>query len=128
MSDLYIITGACGTGKSSILPGLKKRFPEFEVYDFDDYDMPENPTVEWAREATQYWLELVSVNITHQKKTILAGLIRPSDIREFTSNTNIKIRFCLLDVNIEERALRLKKRGASRELIDDLQESVGFPI
>ena len=127
LSNLFIITGACGTGKSSLVPGLKKHFPDFEVYDFDDYGVPENPTVEWRREATLHWLEIVRDKALRQTKTILAGLIAPADIQEFTRDSNLTIRFCLLDIDQEERAFRLIKRGATQELIDDLEELTDFP-
>lgn len=33
---LIFVTGASGSGKTVCVPGLRKRFPEFDIHDFDE--------------------------------------------------------------------------------------------
>jgi len=41
--ELFIISGASGSGKTAILQNLKKQLPSsFSVYDFDDIGVPKN--------------------------------------------------------------------------------------
>tara|TARA_Y100000034_G_C6645321_1_gene282261 strand:+ start:199 stop:435 length:237 start_codon:yes stop_codon:yes gene_type:complete len=65
MTKLYFITGAEGVGKSSIIPILKKKFPEIDVHDFDEVGVPENPPLQWRYDTTLHWL---NVAIKNQKK------------------------------------------------------------
>jgi len=127
MAKLYFITGACGTGKSSIIPYLKKNLEGFDIHDFDEVGVPENPTVQWRKDTTDYWLKVASENAKKDISTLIVGLSIPQEVRnsQYFSSAP-KIYYCLLDISEEERCKRLSKRGASKELIEDLEELVGL--
>ena len=127
MTKLYFITGACGTGKSSIIPYLKKNLKGFNIHDFDEVGVPENPTMQWRKNTTDYWLKVASENAKKDISTLIVGLSIPQEVMtapHFSSAP--KIYYCLLDISEEERCRRLSKRGASKELIEDLEELVGL--
>ena len=57
MSNLYFVAGASGSGKTAILPDLKKIFSDaIAVYDFDDIGVPIGADKKWRQKATQTWL------------------------------------------------------------------------
>ena len=121
MTKLYFITGAEGVGKSSIIPILKKKFPEIDVHDFDEVGVPENPPLQWRYDTTLHWLNVAIKNQKKGKSTIIAGLSFPNEVKKYKEYKEIdKVMFCLLDVHETERETRLCKRKASREVIDDL--------
>ena len=127
MPHLYFITGACGAGKSSILPYLKNRFKKFDINDFDEMGVPVNPTAKWRRQTTSYWLNRALNNNKKGISTIIVGLLIPKEVKGLVKERfRMPIHFCLLDMNKKVRAKRLKERGASEELIEDLEELIGF--
>lgn len=127
MARLYFITGACGTGKSSIIPYLKKNLEGFDVHDFDEVGVPENPTIQWRRNTTDYWLKVAVENAKKDISTLVVGLSIPQEVKNSPHfSLAPKVYYCLLDISEEERHKRLTRRGASKELIEDLEELVGL--
>ena len=122
---LFIITGSCGSGKSTLLPFLKRQLPDFAVFDFDDADVPENPSLKWRQNTTRYWLEKADELIIKGCSVILVGLIIPREI-EMLNKKKTEIRLCLLDLDERERKKRLLKRQASTSLIIDVEELIGL--
>ena len=121
MGKLFFVTGAEGVGKSSIIEILKERFPDFDVHDFDDVGVPENPELQWRYDTTLHWIKVAIENQEKGISTVIAGLSFPNEVLMFEAYKKMeKILFCLLDVRESEREKRLCERGAAREVIDDL--------
>ncbi|MCK4553802.1 hypothetical protein KAU19_02475 [Candidatus Parcubacteria bacterium] len=125
MTILYFITGSCGTGKSSIIPYLKNKLTNFDIHDFDEHNTSQNPTAEWRQQTTNQWINTALKNAENNISTIIAGLSIPKEIKQSEYN-NLSIKFCLLDINIDEREKRLRERKATQELIDDIEELIGL--
>jgi predicted ABC-type ATPase len=125
MNRLYIITGSCGAGKSSVIPFLKRAFPAMAVHDFDEVGVPHNPGIAWRMNATRHWLTVAHHHIMNGQSMILCGLILPQEVEEL-HHEDFTIRICLLDVIEAERAARLKKRNAARDVILDVDELYGL--
>jgi broad-specificity NMP kinase len=120
---LFIVTGTSGTGKSSVLPFLKESLnSSYRCYDFDELLRPYDFTDSWTADVSTKLKEIVENNARVGISTVCVGLIRPSYVKNFP----IPILVCLLNVSIEERTQRLKKRGATQALIDDLEELNGL--
>ena len=120
---MFFITGAEGAGNSSILKLLHSLGPDFDVHDFDETGVPDNPPLQWRLDTTDYWLKLAAKNAKKKVSTIVSGLSFPSEIKKSPSFKYApNVFFCLLDVSESERRKRLKKRGASKDVISDLNQ------
>jgi dephospho-CoA kinase len=123
MTKTYFITGAEGTGKTSIIPYLKEKLLDLDIHDFDEVGVPLNPPLKWRLDTTLYWIKKAIQNQKKEISTCIIGLSFPKEINEFKESKKInKIDFLLLDVNIKERERRLKKRKSSKEVIKDLEQ------
>lgn len=127
MDTIFFVTGPCGVGKTSIVKLLKKSLKGYEIYDFDDVGVPEDPSIHWRRETTKYWLEVGEKNRKKGISTVVCGLVIPEEIEMFLTDTlQGKVYIFLLDVSVIERTRRLTLRNASQELIDDVEEVIGL--
>ena len=120
MSKLYFIGGASGSGKTAIMPHLKKLLGKrISVYDFDDIGVPKDADKKWRQESTEKWLQKL---LSEGKDACLLGQIVLGEIISYPSAKKInKINFCLLDVSDFERIQRLKKRntyGADQNMLN----------
>lgn len=127
-TELFTITGASGTGKSTSVPLLRMKLSEsFLVYDYDEILRPYDNTETWGDEVTEKMLQITSENTKNNLSTVFLGLIRPYSVKHYQSKYNVgKIKFCLLDISTKERARRLKQRGSSMSLVGGIEEHVGF--
>ena len=107
---LYFIAGASGSGKTAIIPDLKKILGDsVAVYDFDDIGVPEDADKKWRQESTEKWLQKL---LNDGKDACLLGQIVLGEILACPCAKQIdKVNFCLLDVNDFKRIQRLKKRN-----------------
>lgn len=110
MSTFYFVAGASGSGKTAIMPDLKKILGDsIAVYDFDDINVPDGADKKWRQESTQKWLQKL---LSDGKDACLLGQIVLGEILACPSTKQIdKVNFCLLDVSDFERIQRLKKRN-----------------
>lgn len=129
-TELFIVTGTSGTGKSTITPQLQQQLPNnYAVYDWDElvrsYDGTEDL---WAFEVAERMFEVTRDNINQNITTVVLGLIKPAWMEKYKDQYGVKnIKFCLLTISVEERTRRLTQRGAPLHLINDLEEHEGFP-
>ncbi len=82
MTKTIFITGAEGTGKTSLIPYLKKDL-NFEIHDFDEVGVPSNPPLQWRLDTTKYWLKIANENKKKGKNTLIAGLIFPEEVERY---------------------------------------------
>jgi len=120
MNKIIFLTGAEGVGKTSIINILKQNLKDFEIFDFDEVSVPENPPLNWRYETTKHWLKIGEKNLEKNKSTLICGLTIPKEIDKFSSKKLTDFIYIgLLDIEIKERENRLRKRGADQELIND---------
>jgi dephospho-CoA kinase len=123
MANVFFITGAEGAGNSSIIKFLRDLFVGFDVHDFDEVGVPNNPPLQWRLDTTEYWLKVAAKNTKINVSTIISGLSFPSEVNKSPSfEDTANIFFCLLDVSESERKRRLEKRGASQNVIADTNQ------
>ncbi|MCB9493293.1 MAG: AAA family ATPase [Epsilonproteobacteria bacterium] len=120
MSKIYFISGASGSGKTTIIPVLKRSLGDnWLVHDFDDIGVPQNADKKWRQESTEKWLQKL---LPTEKNTCLLGQIVLGEILACPSAKKLDIiNFCLLDVSDVERIKRLQKRntyGADQNMLN----------
>jgi hypothetical protein len=121
----YFITGAEGVGKSSFLKILKQKFLDIDFHDFDELGVPKNPPLQWRLDTTLYWIKKSIENQEDKIDTCIIGLSFPKEIKSFEEFSELEeVYFCLLDISKEERERRLIKRGAEKEVIQDVNQLV----
>lgn len=107
---IFFVAGASGSGKSTIIPYLKRFYPNSIVHDFDAIGVPLNPDKVWRQQSTDLWLQRYA-----QENSVIffvCGQVVLGEILACPSVNKIeKINFCLLDVSDIERVCRLRTRN-----------------
>ncbi|MEX0943561.1 MAG: hypothetical protein WD002_13565 [Pseudomonadales bacterium] len=107
---LLFVTGASGSGKTAVIPGLRKRLPEFDVHDFDERGVPEEADPRWRQEQTEYWISKAIENQRLGKDTVICGGAVYGEILACPSISQIDhLGVCLLDCADIVRLDRLRK-------------------
>ena len=121
---LWIITGASGTGKSSIYQSLNKRLlSKFKIYDFDTLGRPYDGSITWYNSHLLNLTQKIQTNLKNRDNTVVCGLIHPESVPQIqTQFPTLVIQIILLDITKEQRAARLQQRNSPQTLIDDLEE------
>lgn len=104
---IFLVTGACGSGKSFFVKMLKNKLKnmKFKIHDFDEKIKLSN------LEAVEYFLSLSEKYHMEGFSTIICGGITPNDIKNSKKyHDGIQIFGCLLNVSDEVRKNRLRSR------------------
>lgn len=107
---LLFVTGASGSGKTAVIPGLRKRLPEFDIHDFDERDVPADADSRWRQEQTEFWINKAIENQRLGKDTVICGGAVYGEILACPSIHQIDhLAVCLLDCPDIVRLDRLRK-------------------
>jgi hypothetical protein len=109
---LFIVTGASGTGKSTITGPLCRRLPDCEVFDADV--ILHMAALGWDNWRST-WLQLAHAIALNGRATVLLGSLLPAQLEQLPARKLIgPIRFCNLDCPGDVLAARLAGRPAWR--------------
>ncbi|HKI73418.1 MAG TPA: hypothetical protein VJ998_02180, partial [Pseudomonadales bacterium] len=109
---LLFVTGASGSGKTAVIPGLRKKFPEFAVHDFDERSAPAPGDNRGRQEQTEYWINIAIENQHLGQDTIVCGGAVYGEILACPSIHQIShLAVCLLDCADIVRVDRMRRRG-----------------
>ncbi|MFW5703150.1 MAG: hypothetical protein ACOCXP_04275 [Candidatus Dojkabacteria bacterium] len=120
---VIFIYGVSGAGKTHMHPVLKLKYPKAEIYDFDDFGVPEKAGKEWRIRTCKKWLEKFAQS--NAAAFVLTGSIVPGEILEISpsieSDYSCRFEFDFQLLSAEEGTIRerLKARGWSEDLIQD---------
>ena len=114
---LLFVTGASGSGKTVVIPGLRKRFPEFSVHDFDERCTPAPGDNRGRQEQTEYWISIAIEKQHLGKDTIVCGGAVYGEILACPSIHQIAhLAVCLLDCSDLVRIERLRRHGGTPDM------------
>ncbi|MDA0790029.1 MAG: hypothetical protein O2780_11290 [Proteobacteria bacterium] len=110
---LLFVTGAAGSGKTTMVPGLRKKFPEYDVHDFDERALRSGRADTRRRqEQTEFWINRAIENQHQGKDTIICGGAVFGEILACPSVHQIEgLAACLLDCGDVERVQRIRSAG-----------------
>ncbi|MGZ4161267.1 MAG: AAA family ATPase [Neobacillus sp.] len=115
---LYIVTGAKGTGKTTIIKELRKLMPEYAVFDYDDIIEFINDDLRKfdKHKLLNIWLRVARNIAESGRKTIICGIIRPDDVEKCIDFDNFKhVYYLALHCDDQTREIRLQKRKRMTE-------------
>lgn len=104
------------------MESLKTKLPidSFDVHDFDENGVPQNPSKEWRQETTDIWIQISNENEKNKISTVICGVSVPSEILNSPSlNKDTDLVFGILHADDEVIKNRLKERGWNDQLIQD---------
>jgi gluconate kinase len=109
---LFVVTGASGTGKSTVTAPLRRQLPDCEVFETDAL----LPVAALGLDAYRgTWLRLAHDIALNGRVTVLTGSLLPSQLESLPGRKLIgPIRFCTLDCPDAVIAERLGSRPSWR--------------
>lgn len=111
---LFVVTGASGTGKTTISSHVRKQLPEFDVFDMDIID-----NVDWQI-AKENWLRIAYSISLSGRGTVLCGTMVPENIASSDYIDRFdRILYMNLHCDDVTRETRLRARGWDENLIED---------
>jgi gluconate kinase/ribosomal protein S27AE len=109
---LFVVTGASGTGKSTIAEPLRRRLPDCEVFDTDT--ILHVAALGWDTWRNT-WLQLAHAIALNGRATVLCGPLVPGHLENLPARRLVgPIYFCNLDCPDTLLAERLRARPAWR--------------
>jgi hypothetical protein len=124
---LFVVTGASGSGKTTVLPHLVAALPECVVFDvdwlIDSFEMA-SESVSWGalRDA---WLAVAHGIAQGGRYTVLLGPFMPDQLEPLAARRWVgDIHFAVLDCDDDVRRQRLEARPPWRERA--VEHHVGF--
>lgn len=115
---IFLITGASGSGKTTIIPELLKQCSEYIILDLDAIY---GPIKEWAL-IKNVWIHFAKQISMNGRTTILCGTFMPEEYDAVDLKDYFKPYFIGLYCDDRTRELRLRARGWSEELIKSHKE------
>jgi hypothetical protein len=91
----------------------------FEVYDFDEINVPLNADAAWRKKATAQWLIKARENGRHGKSTVVCGVSVPSEALNCSLNPHLPTYFGFIKICDETIRARLLLRNWNKQLIQD---------
>jgi broad-specificity NMP kinase len=112
---IFLITGASGSGKSTVIPELLEKCSEHITLDLDAIYGPLN---EWSL-IKNIWIHFAKQICLNGRTTILCGTFMPGEYDQVDLKDYFRPYFIGLYCDDKTRELRLRARGWSDELVHD---------
>ena len=129
--SLVVLTGASGSGKTTIALLLQRAHPEFAVFRFDTIGVPSaevmasfgeghQPGGSWQRAMTREWVARIAGVVGSGRGVLFEGQMRIAFIREALAEQNLTgARVMLADCDDVTRTRRLTHDRTQPELADE---------
>lgn len=117
---LFIVTGASGTGKTAVVPELRRLLPDWDVFETDSIH-----GIDW-QQVKANWLRIAFSLAQSNRPVILCGTILPEQIDQCDHQHYFSTIYYLnLHCNDATRAARLRSRpawrGCDESFIENMQ-------
>jgi adenylate kinase family enzyme len=125
---LVILTGASGSGKSTIAAGLKARLDgRLQVLHFDSIGVPSPAAMAagwgsgeaWQRAMTDRWMADIEALIPRGQSILFEGQMRPSYLAAAVTGLSCECHVVLVDCSDEVRRERLTVHRRQPELANE---------
>jgi energy-coupling factor transporter ATP-binding protein EcfA2 len=129
--SLVVLTGASGTGKTTIALEVERAHPDYEVFRFDSIGVPSaevmatfgsehQPGGAWQRAMTLQWFERIAPVVASGRPVLFEGQMRIAFIREALSIQTIpNVHVILVECEDSTRDGRLIDVRRQPELAND---------
>lgn len=124
---LLVITGASGTGKTTLVRALEaRRLSGVRCFYFDSVGVPTldqmvaryGSTEGWQSATTRHWIDTLAATTPEGEVSVLDGQVRPSVVRQFLAlqpQLDL-VEILLVDCNHAVREARLRNERGQPEL------------
>ncbi len=119
---LLLVTGASGSGKSTMLAALGDRFPAERVTcaEFDSVGVPAGADTAWRHDAIERWIQHTVGEQLQGRHMILFGQVPVGELLAAPSAVRLDgIAACLLHCSPATRCERLIARGKHEDELSD---------
>jgi broad-specificity NMP kinase len=130
-NKIYFISGVSGTGKTSVMPYLKKLLPAdtYDVRDLDERGVPDGGGLVWLSNETRYWLDVANSNAANGKSTIICGFANPEIFNTIHKpDKDIPAELILLAVSGDNLEKRLRNRHSTPDSIKEIERAAAVPV
>ena len=125
---IIFVTGASGSGKTTIISRLSEILPDIHVYHFDDIGVPSHNDMitefgsseNWQNTTLRKWVQKLSKLFSH---VILEGSFYPRYIKSICEEYNVKYRIILFHTDYKTRKERLLSLRSQPELVSQDMEN-----
>lgn len=113
---LFLLWGASGSGKTTVLRALSEDLPGFAVHDFDEVGVPPDAGAAWRHETAEWWIRRALDEQAADRHLLLAAQLPFGELLACPSAPVLDgIAGCLIDCGDYERIDRIRARGAGAE-------------
>ena len=113
---LFLLWGASGSGKTTVMDLLAPDLAGFVTHDFDEVGVPANPSAFWRHEMAEAWVRRALGYQAKGQHLLLSGQLPFGELLACPSAPALDgIAGCLLDCDDYERVDRIKGRGAGTD-------------
>ena len=119
---LLSVTGASGSGKSTVLAALSGRFAAESAVcvEFDSIGVPVDADTAWRHRAVERWVQVAVHEQQHGRHLVLFGQVPIGELLAAPSVSSLAgVAACLLHCSPVTRCERLMARGEREELLGD---------
>jgi hypothetical protein len=113
---LFLLWGASGSGKTTVIGPIRQNLPALAVHDFDEVGVPASADKAWRHRIAEQWIQRALDYQAEGRHTLLCGQLPYGEVLACPSAPALAgLSSCLLDCEDYERIKRIRGRGGGAE-------------